>query len=43
MKNPQLTFFCELDALALERLFADPSVIDDLVHWILACRSESST
>jgi hypothetical protein len=31
MKNPQLIFFCELDALALERLFADPSVIVDLV------------
>lgn len=31
MKNPQLTFFCELDALALEILFADAAVIDDLV------------
>ncbi len=31
MKTPQLTFFCELDALALERLFEDASVIDDLV------------
>lgn len=30
MKNPQLMFFCELDALALERLFADSNVIDDL-------------
>jgi len=31
MKNPQLTFFCELDALALEVLFTDPAVVDDLV------------
>lgn len=30
MEQPQLTFFCELDSDALEALFADSSVIDDL-------------
>jgi hypothetical protein len=30
MKNPQLTFFCELDALALETLYADASILNDL-------------
>jgi hypothetical protein len=31
MTQPRLTFFCELEAGALQALFADPSVIDDLV------------
>ena len=30
MKQPQLTFFCELESDALEALFAEPSVINDL-------------
>ena len=29
--KPRLTFFCELEADALETLFADSSVIDNLV------------
>ncbi|MCS7221006.1 MAG: hypothetical protein RML36_02450 [Anaerolineae bacterium] len=30
MMQPRLTFFCELEADALQRLFADPAVVNDL-------------
>lgn len=31
MTRPQLTFFCELDAMTLEALFSDPKVVTDLI------------
>lgn len=31
MHKPRITFFCELDAELLKQLFADPSLINDLV------------
>jgi len=31
MPKPRLTFFCELEAGALQALFADPAVLDDLL------------